>query len=63
MAKIFAVRTEKQAQIYKIRSRKKSEPKELVAHQDVNLSNLQDEFLGLLGPNGTGKTTLIKSTG
>ncbi|HUV92437.1 MAG TPA: ABC transporter ATP-binding protein, partial [Anaerolineales bacterium] len=60
MAKTFAIRTENLGRIYKIRSRKKSEPKELVALQDVNLSIQQGELFGLLGPNGAGKTTLIK---
>ncbi|MGB6421218.1 MAG: ABC transporter ATP-binding protein [Anaerolineales bacterium] len=60
MVNTFAIRTENLGRIYKIRSRKKSEAKELVALQDVNLSIQQGELFGLLGPNGAGKTTLIK---
>lgn len=56
----FAVRTEKVGRIYKIRSGKKSEPKELVALQDVDIQVQRGELFGLLGPNGAGKTTLIK---
>ncbi|MCD6401887.1 MAG: ABC transporter ATP-binding protein [Anaerolineales bacterium] len=56
----FAINTEKLGRIYKIRGGKKSEPKELVALQDVNLQIKHGELFGLLGPNGAGKTTLIK---
>jgi ABC-type multidrug transport system ATPase subunit len=63
MANTFAIRTENLKRIYKIRSRKKSEHKELIALQDVNLSIQQGELFGLLGPNGAGKTTMIKSKG
>jgi methylated-DNA-[protein]-cysteine S-methyltransferase len=63
MANIFAIRAENLGRIYKIRSRKKSEPKVLVALQDVNLSNQQGELFGLLDPNGAGKRRMIKSIG
>ena len=56
----FAIRTEKLDRIYKIRGGKKSEPRELVALQDVNVEVQPGELFGLLGPNGAGKTTLIK---
>jgi len=56
----FAIKTEKLGRIYKLRGGKKSEPKELVALQDVNLQIKHGELFGLLGPNGAGKTTLIK---
>ena len=63
MANIFAIKAENLGRIYKIRSRKKSEPKVLVALQDVNLSIQQGELFRLIGPNGAGKRTLIISTG
>jgi len=56
----FAIRTEKLDRVYKIRGGKKSEPRELVALQDVNVEVQPGELFGLLGPNGAGKTTLIK---
>lgn len=56
----FAIQTGQLSRVYKIRGGKKSEPKELVALQDVNLEIRQGELFGLLGPNGAGKTTLIK---
>jgi ABC-2 type transport system ATP-binding protein len=56
----FAIRTEKLGRIYKIRGGKKSEPRSLVALNDINLEIRPGELFGLLGPNGAGKTTLIK---
>ncbi|OGN89003.1 MAG: ABC transporter [Chloroflexi bacterium RBG_13_48_10] len=46
--------------MYKIRGGKKSEPRTLVALNDINLEIRPGELFGLLGPNGAGKTTLIK---
>ncbi len=56
----FAIRTEQLGRIYKIRGGKKSEPRSLVALNDINLEIDPGELFGLLGPNGAGKTTLIK---
>jgi ABC-2 type transport system ATP-binding protein len=56
----FAIRTENLGRIYKIRGGKKSEPKELIALENIDLEIQTGELFGLLGPNGAGKTTLIK---
>ena len=56
----FAIQTEKLSRIYKIRGGKKSEPRQLVALDGVDLEVRRGELFGLLGPNGAGKTTLIK---
>jgi ABC-2 type transport system ATP-binding protein len=56
----FAIKTDKLGRIYKIRGGKKTEPRELVALEDVNIEVQPGELFGLLGPNGAGKTTLIK---
>lgn len=56
----IAIQTKELGRIYKIRSGKKDEPKELVALQNINLQVEPGELFGLLGPNGAGKTTLIK---
>lgn len=55
-----AIQTEKLTRIYKIRGAKKSEPKELMALDRVDITVKRGELFGLLGPNGAGKTTLIK---
>lgn len=56
----FAIRTENLGRIYKIRGGKKSDPKQLLALDNVSIEVHQGELFGLLGPNGAGKTTLIK---
>lgn len=56
----LAIRTEKLNRVYKIRGGKKSEPRSLLALNDINLEIKPGELFGLLGPNGAGKTTLIK---
>jgi ABC-2 type transport system ATP-binding protein len=56
----FAIETNQLSRIYKIRGGKKTEPKQLLALEDVNIRINQGELFGLLGPNGAGKTTLIK---
>lgn len=56
----LAIKTENLGRIYKIRGGKKTEAKELLALQGVNLEVQRGELFGLLGPNGAGKTTLIK---
>jgi ABC-2 type transport system ATP-binding protein len=55
-----AIQTDKLSRVYKIRGGKKSEPKELVALDQVDITVERGELFGLLGPNGAGKTTLIK---
>lgn len=56
----LAIETKSLTRIYKIRDGKKTDPKELTALKDINISIKQGELFGLLGPNGAGKTTLIK---
>jgi ABC-2 type transport system ATP-binding protein len=56
----LAIKTEQLGRVYKIRGGKKSEPRELVALDNVSIEVNPGELFGLLGPNGAGKTTLIK---
>ncbi len=56
----FAILTEDLSRVYKIRGGKKSEPKSLLALDEINMQIRPGELFGLLGPNGAGKTTLIK---
>ena len=56
----LAIKTEELGRIYKIRGGKKSEPRQLVALDNVSIEVNPGELFGLLGPNGAGKTTLIK---
>ena len=45
----LAIKTEKLGRIYKIRGGKKTEPRELVALEDVNIEVEPGELFGLLG--------------
>lgn len=61
MENIPAVLTEDLGRIYKIRGpRRKDDPDEVIALDNVNIEIRRGELFGLLGPNGAGKTTLIK---
>ncbi len=61
MENMPAVLTENLGRIYKIRGpRRKDDPQEVIALDNVNIEIRRGELFGLLGPNGAGKTTLIK---
>ena len=61
MRQEFAVETERLGRIYRTRG-KKTEKKTLIALDDVTLQVRSGELFGLLGPDGAGKTTLIKNS-
>nr|MBN1228612.1 ABC transporter ATP-binding protein [Anaerolineae bacterium] len=57
----LAVHTEDVMRIYKLRGpKRKEDPREIIALDEVSLDIRRGELFGLLGPNGAGKTTLIK---
>jgi len=60
---MYSVEAEDLGRVYKIRSTRKEERKELLALQNVNLHVRQGELFGLLGPSSNLYLPLVRPTG